>query len=99
MIIDAHTHIFPDKIASKAIAGLEQQYGVNACGEATVPGIHTSMQAADVDASVILSIATTTAQVESINNWVAHPTLSAWGPCTPNIPTLIRRSGACGRWG
>ena len=72
MIIDAHAHIFPGKIASKAIAGLEQQYGVNACGEATVPGICTSMQAADVDASVLLSIATTAAQVESINNWVAE---------------------------
>lgn len=91
MIIDAHAHIFPDKIASKAIAGLEQQYGVNACGEATVPGIHTSMQAAYVDASVILSIATTPAQVESINNWVAEistyaPHLIGLGAMHPEYP-------------
>jgi predicted TIM-barrel fold metal-dependent hydrolase len=72
MIIDSHTHIFPEKIASKAVAGLEQQYGVNACGEATISGIRASMQTGSVDASVILSIATTPAQVESINDWVAN---------------------------
>jgi predicted TIM-barrel fold metal-dependent hydrolase len=91
MIIDAHAHIFPDKIASKAIAGLEQQYGVNACGEATVAGICTSMQAGHVDASVLLSVATTTAQVESINNWVAEistdaPNFIGLGAMHPDYP-------------
>ena len=91
MIIDAHAHIFPDKIASKAIAGLEQQYGVNACGKATVPGIRTSMQAGHVDASVLLSVATTTAQVESINNWVAEistdtPYFIGMGAMHPEYP-------------
>jgi len=91
MIIDAHAHIFPEKIASKAIAGLEQQYGVNACAEATVPGIYTSMQSGHVDASVLLSVATTTAQVESINNWVAEistdaPRFIGLGAMHPEYP-------------
>lgn len=72
MIIDTHAHIFPEKIASKAVAGLEQQYGVSAFGEAIVPGLCTSMQTAGVDASVILSVATTPEQVTSINNWVSE---------------------------
>ncbi|MCL7412816.1 MAG: amidohydrolase family protein [ANME-2 cluster archaeon] len=72
MIIDSHVHIFPDRIASKAVAGLEHQYGVSACGEASVRGICSSMQAGSVDASVILSVATTPVQVESINTWVAE---------------------------
>ncbi len=99
MIIDTHVHIFPEKIASKALAGLEQQYGVSACGEATVSGIHTSMQAAGVDASVILSVATTPAQVESINNWVAEVVktdnsfigLGAMHPDYPDIENEIQR--------
>lgn len=72
MIIDSHVHIFPDRIASKAVAGLEHQYGVSACSEATVSGLYTSMRAGRVDASVILSVATAPAQVESINSWVAE---------------------------
>ena len=72
MIIDAHAHIFPDKIASKAVAGLEQQYGVSAFGAATVLGIQSSMDAGNVDASVMLSVATSPNQVETINTWVSE---------------------------
>ncbi|MBW6518802.1 MAG: amidohydrolase family protein [ANME-2 cluster archaeon] len=99
MIIDSHAHIFPDKIASKAVTGLEQQYGVNACGEATVSGIGASMQAGNIDASVILSVATIPAQVESINNWVAEVAstdsrfigLGAMHPDYPDIEAEVQR--------
>ncbi|MCL7416098.1 MAG: amidohydrolase family protein [ANME-2 cluster archaeon] len=99
MIIDAHAHIFPDRIAQKAVAGLEQQYGVSAFGAATVTGIRSSMDAGNVDASVMLSVATSPNQVETINNWVlevsrSNPNLIGLGamhPDHPDIETEIQR--------
>ncbi|HUV82219.1 MAG TPA: hypothetical protein VMW53_03960 [archaeon] len=57
MIVDVHTHIFPDKIASKAIQGLEHQYGVKALNTATTSGIQSSMHRNNIDASVLLCVA------------------------------------------
>ncbi len=99
MIIDAHAHIFPDKIASKAVAGLEEQYGVSAFGVATVSGIQSSMDEGNVDASVMLSVATSPNQVETINTWVSEVSksnpnligLGAMHPDHPNIETEIQR--------
>ncbi len=71
LIIDTHVHIFPGKIVTNAVKELERQYGVNATGSATVPGIRSGMNKVNVDASVLLSVATRPDQVESINNWLS----------------------------
>ncbi len=67
MIIDFHCHVFPEKIAAKAIAGLEKSGGQKAVLDGTVQGLRASMKRAGVNYSVILPIATKPSQVTSIN--------------------------------
>ncbi len=72
MIIDIHTHVYPDKIAARAIEAMEvvaEPHGVSAVGDGTLDSLKNSMKKNGVDCSVILPIATRVEQVESINNW------------------------------
>ena len=72
MLIDFHTHTFPDKIAKNAIAGLEARSGLTACTDGTLHGLKSSMEKNQVDLSVILPVATTVSQVSSINYHAAE---------------------------
>ncbi len=70
MIIDFHTHIFPDKVAAVAIPGLEKAGGIQAFTDGTRQGLLESMRRSGGDKSVICTIATKPDQFESILNWV-----------------------------
>ena len=72
MIIDAHAHIFPDKIAAKAVAGIGNFYS-NLVMEldGTADGLLKSGGSAGVDKFLVHSVATVSAQVTSINNFIA----------------------------
>ncbi len=67
MIIDFHTHTFPDKISESAIAHLEQVGGIPAHRKGTVSALKESMKKSGVDISVVLPVATAPKQVPSIN--------------------------------
>lgn len=67
MIIDFHTHTFPDKIAAKTVAMLAEKAHIPAYRDGTLSSLKESMKAAGVDYSVILPVATAPKQVESIN--------------------------------
>jgi predicted TIM-barrel fold metal-dependent hydrolase len=72
MIIDVHTHAFPDAVARRAIDALEadaRQYGITACGDGTVAALKQSMCDNDIDYSVVLPVATHADQVPSINTF------------------------------
>lgn len=69
MIIDFHTHIFPDKIAEKTIQSLSNKANVKASTNGTLEGLLQSMEQAQVDMSVILPVATKVAQMENINTY------------------------------
>ena len=71
MIIDIHTHAFPEKIAAKAIENLEAIYGVKAFSDGTVTGLLSHMAASGVDLSVVLAVSTAARQVVSINTWIS----------------------------
>ncbi len=71
MIVDFHTHVFPDDVAPKAIAALEEQGGVPAVSDGTVSGLLRSMDRAGIERSVILPVSTRERQVTAINRWVA----------------------------
>ena len=72
MIIDMHTHIFPDKIAADVIEKLSRVAGIPAHTNGTLDGLKRSMDAAQIDLSVILPVATNTHQVEKINSSAAE---------------------------
>lgn len=75
MIIDFHTHAFPDKIAERAMINLEQNIvdiqgkSYPARGKGTVDSLIEHMHGGGVDISVVLPIATTVKQSASINRF------------------------------
>ncbi len=68
MIIDAHTHTFPEKIAAKVIAQLQDKAKSRAYTEATDAALQVSMKEAGIDCSVLLPVMTSPAQVEKLNS-------------------------------
>ena len=67
MIIDMHTHIFPNEISVDVIEKLSRVAGIPAFTDGTLDGLKKSMDAAQINFSVILPVATNTSQVEKIN--------------------------------
>ena len=49
MVIDFHTHIFPDKIAAKTIEHLAQVGGITAATDGTLSGLLSSMERCGVE--------------------------------------------------
>lgn len=71
MIIDLHTHIFPDKIAPLAIPELESHLPNNqkACSDGTLAGLLASAKEGEVTYSVVLPVVTSPKQFDSINRF------------------------------
>lgn len=67
MIIDFHTHTFPDKIAAQTIAYLSEKGQVKPYREGTLSALKASMKKAGIDYCVVLPVATSPKQVDSIN--------------------------------
>jgi len=72
MIIDAHTHIYPDPVAGKAIQTIIGN--TNGCLDAYTDGTYnnllTSMDDARVDISIVLNVATNPKQGKSNLQWL-----------------------------
>ena len=71
MIIDAHAHIFPDKIADRAAEGIGGFYGITAKYDGTLKTLMEQEIAAGVDKFLVQSVATVPEQVCSINNYIS----------------------------
>ena len=69
MIIDFHTHAFPDTVAAKAIPSLEKAGNIKAHTTGTTRSLLASMDMAGIDRSLICSIATRPAQFDAILDW------------------------------
>ena len=67
-IIDFHTHVFPEAIASRAIAQLSAASHTKAFTDGTEGGLMASMRAAGISLSVILPVATHPRQVIKVND-------------------------------
>ena len=93
MIIDFHTHCFPDKIAGKAIDSLSKAAALIPQADGTANGLLNSMKENKVDVSVVLSIATTPHQMESVNNFAAElnktPRLIGFGSVHPDAENVL----------
>ena len=72
MIIDFHTHIFPEKIAERAISNLaaviRQKPTTNGCAD----GLRSSMKHAGIDISVVLPVVTDVKQFDSILRFAVY---------------------------
>ncbi len=98
MIIDIHTHCFPDELAPRAIAALSECSDVPACTDGTCAGLSASMRRAGVDRSAVMPIATKPSQARSINKWAAavneqRPDLICFGTLHPRQEDLREEIG------
>ncbi len=88
-IIDMHAHVFPDTLASSALAALSSAAGVPATFDGTLTGLRRAMRAAGVQKTVLLPVATKTSQVRSINDWaasIADDDIVPFGAIHPDLP-------------
>ena len=77
-IIDAHCHIYPQKIAAKAVVAIGNFYDISMTGDGTANSLIEKGAAVGVERYVVHSTATTVHQVRSINDYIysemqAHP--------------------------
>ena len=92
MVIDFHTHIFPEKIAARTIRLLEQKGNIKAAANGTLEGLLSAMDTAGVDFSVILPVATKPEQFHSILSFAKsvneqyHGKLLSFGGIHPDSP-------------
>ena len=68
MIVDAHTHVFPDRIAESAIEKLSCEGNVYPCTDGTVTALTASMKRSGIDRSIALPVATSPKQVMKLND-------------------------------
>ena len=80
MIVDIHTHTFPDKIARPTVEKLKALSHTQAFSDGTVDGLARSMARFGVDASLVLPVATNERQVIHVND--ASARLNDRGPET-----------------
>ena len=93
-IIDAHAHIYPEKIASKAVAAVGRFYGVeqSMAGKGS-PDDLLAHRAAGITHFIVHSVATTAHSVPTINSFLAeqaaaHPEFIGFGTMHPEFEDM-----------
>ncbi len=88
MRTDIHTHAFHPKIAHKAVAHLNEHYGIQCAHEGTVQDLLKQEEAAGIERCVVLCAATAPAQVIPVNTYAIqlqkeNPSVMAFGSLHP----------------
>ena len=86
-IIDVHTHVYPAKIAEKAVSATGDFYGAGHEQSGLPEDLLTCMDESGIDCSLIHSVATTPKQVAPINEYIAE-TANASGGRMVGLGTL-----------
>ncbi len=94
MLIDFHTHAFPERIAGRAVSGLSYASGgMVPQTEGTAASLIAQMDRDGVDLSVVQSIATNPRQQRSVNDFALeinkHDRLAAFGSVHPDAPDAL----------
>lgn len=99
-ICDGHSHIFPDKIADKAVESIGGFYGIPMKGCGSVSALIESGRAIGVKNYLVCSTATTAHQVESINMFIAdtcekNPGFIGFGSMHPDYEDIRAQIRFC----
>ena len=93
MLIDFHTHCFPDAIAAGAVDKLAfASGGLTPYTDGTVAGLKDRMQRDGVDRSVVLHIATNERQQKKVNDFAASingGNIVSFGSVFPTAPDAL----------
>ncbi|QSH41626.1 amidohydrolase family protein [Lentisphaerota bacterium ZTH] len=71
MIIDFHTHYYPEKIVERALDSVALVPGMEPATDGTRRGLIKSMRACGIDYSLALPLANTPDNVRGVNRWAA----------------------------
>ena len=91
-VIDVHAHIYPDKIAAKAVAAVGKFYCYeDMSGGGTPDDLLALCAGSPISRSIVHSVATTAKSVPSINDFLAeqgrlHPEFIAFGTMHQDFP-------------
>ena len=102
MRVDAHTHVWPERIAGPVAENMEAELGFAPIAANTVDGIKAHMRQSGVDKSIVLGVAARADQVLRANDWlisIADEMLIPFGAVHPELPDKageIRRLRAHG---
>jgi len=72
MIIDAHTHIFPDHQAAAALQATSRMFGVPTYGAGTAADLLARMDACGIASAVVHMVAPVPAMVRDTNAWLVR---------------------------
>ena len=72
MIIDFHTHVFPEKIAKSTIEALAKNSASMPHTDGTVQGLLCAMERANADISIALPVLTKPTQFDSVTKFVVN---------------------------
>lgn len=72
MIFDVHAHIYPDKLAARAVGALNSFYNFACDGDGTYSDYTAACRAGGVDGFLLLGVATNAHQNRSVNAFVAE---------------------------
>ena len=94
MLIDFHTHAFPERIAQRAVSGLAHNSGgMVPQTDGTLTSLISEMDKDGVDLSVVLSIATNPKQQTNVNNFAMeinqNDRIVAFGSVHPDAPDAL----------
>lgn len=81
-IVDCHCHIYPEKVAARAVAGIGAFYDIKMHMDGTKATLQGEAAHAGITHSMIFSVATKPAQVKSINEFIAGEVSMSGGTMT-----------------
>jgi predicted TIM-barrel fold metal-dependent hydrolase len=103
LIIDFHTHIYPQWVAAKILPAAKRKLKVAVPGTGSPADLRRMMQAAGVAQSVLLPLAKGKEDVSSLNDWIMSVSggreLTAFGAVHPFMPNLEAELDRLASWG
>ena len=89
-VVDFHAHIYPEKIAAKAVASIGEFYRMPMQQDGTVQSLLASGQRGGIGHFVAFSAAAVPGQVQTINNYIAtvcreNPEFTGFGTLHPDM--------------
>jgi predicted TIM-barrel fold metal-dependent hydrolase len=93
LILDFHTHIYPEWVAAKILPAAKRKLKVEVPGSGAPEDLRRMMQAAGIAGSVLLPLAKGREDVSSLNDWILSVSrenreLTAFGAVHPFMPNL-----------
>jgi hypothetical protein len=90
LIIDFHTHIYPEKIAAKAVASVSEFYSIEVCKDGTADTLLECGRLGGIGHFVVFTAAIVPEKVQTINDYITsacreHPEFTGFGTLHPDM--------------